>query len=281
MKSFQKITIALLAAGTFFLGSCNAEMETPKETPVDPFADLTYIGETEVVGAGANVKLYAEEELFVGYNRLHFALFDSANPTTALTDAEITLNPMMNMGTMQHSCPFESPSNTIESATHTFAGNVVFIMPTNSSGSWTLNMVVTNNTNGQQGIASLPITVVEKAETKLLQMVSMVDSSLLFVALINPMSPEIGLNDFTLGIYTRETMMSFPPVDDIEVDMEPEMPTMNHGSPDNIHPISVGNGRYEGIVNFTMTGYWKVNLNFEDTNGAIIKADQYFDITFQ
>ena len=127
----------------------------------------------------------------------------------------------------------------------------------------------------------LPVTVVEPTEPKLITFESDYDQTKLFVTRIEPKSPEVGINDFTLGIYKRESMMSFPAVDDLVVSMEPEMPTMGHGSPNNVDPVSVGNGMYEGKVNFTMTGYWKVNLDFTTANNDTVKTGQYFDITFQ
>lgn len=280
MKNFKLHTLLVLALATFSLGSCD-NTDTPDPTPVDPFENLIYIGETDVVGAGAIVKIYAEDELFVGYNRIHIALYDSANHATQLTDAQIEFSPMMDMGTMQHTCPVENPGMTVEEGTKAFKGAAVFIMPTTDSGAWTFNISVHNNVNNQDGIASLIITVVEKNEPRLITFVSDFDSTKLFVARIDPVEPVIGLNDIVFGIYKMESMMSFPTVDGYVMEMVPEMPSMNHGSPNNVDPVSMGAGMYKGVVNFTMTGYWKINLNFKTATGDDIKLDQYFDVTFQ
>ena len=280
MDIFKKTLLGIFAIGAIGLASCEKTMTEPEVTPVDPYENLVYIGETEVVGAGAIAKLYAEDELFVGYNRIHVALFDSADHNLQLTDAHVTFNPMMDMGMMQHSCPFENPGMTVEDGTKTFKGSIVFIMPS-TAGSWNLKIEVHNHANNQEGMASYDLTVVEKAEPRLITFISEADSSKLFVARIDPTNPEIGLNDIVFGIYKKETMMSFPPVEGYMIEMEPEMPSMNHGSPNNVNPVSKGMGMYEGVVNFTMTGYWKVNLDFKTANGDDIKLDQFFDITFQ
>jgi len=61
--------------------------------------------------------------------------------------------------------------------------------------------------------------------------------------------------------------------------MEPEMPAMGHGSPNNVNPVAIGNGHYKGKVNFTMTGLWQVNLDF--MMGADLADDtQFFEIEF-
>jgi hypothetical protein len=280
MKNFKHITFILFALAAFTLGSCKKDKTTPPVV-TDPFENLTYIGETQAVGAGAIVKIYAEEALFVGYNRIYVALYDSANPQTQLTDAHVTFKPMMDMGMMQHSCPFENPSATVETKTKAFKGAVVFVMPTTATGSWMLNVNIHNHSNNQEGVASLAINVVQKTEPKLISFVSDNDNTNLFVTLIEPTNPTVGINSITFGIYKRESMMNFPPVDGYVIEMEPEMPSMGHGSPNNVNPVSKGSGMYTGAVNFTMTGYWKINLDFKTTSGDTIKLDQYFDITFQ
>ncbi len=269
-----------MALAVVSFASCNNDDPEPTPTPTDPFAGLTYIGETSAVGAGANVKIYADEPLFVGYNNIYVAVYDSANTSTQLTDGHITFMPEMDMGMHQHACPYEDPSTTVDATTQAFKGAIVFIMPS-TAGSWTLGVHVHNHANGHSGMAMLPVTVVEPTEPKLITFESDYDQTKLFVTRIEPKSPEVGINDFTLGIYKRESMMSFPAVDDLVVSMEPEMPTMGHGSPNNVDPVSVGNGMYEGKVNFTMTGYWKVNLDFTTANNDTVKTGQYFDITFQ
>ncbi|MNR44863.1 hypothetical protein D3C85_1636520 [compost metagenome] len=59
--------------------------------------------------------------------------------------------------------------------------------------------------------------------------------------------------------------------------MTPEMPSMGHGSPNNVEPVITKNGIYKGKVNFTMTGDWKINF-------VLAKGGQsnvtFFDLTF-
>jgi hypothetical protein len=280
MKFFKNFTLSLFALSLLAIASCTKTTD-PEPTVKDPFAGLTLIGETEAVGSGAIVKIYAEDELFVGYNRIHVAVYDSANHNTQLTDAHVTFMPMMDMGMMKHSCPVENPSTVVESGTNTFKGAVVFIMPTTATGSWDLGIHIHNHANNQEGMATLPITVVEKEEPRLISFISDYDSAKVFVTRIDPVNPEIGLNDIVFGVYKKETMMSFPAIDGYLMEMEPEMPSMNHGSPNNVNPVSMGNGMYKGVVNFTMTGYWKINLDIKTATGDNVKLDQFFDVTFQ
>ncbi|MGB0390162.1 MAG: FixH family protein [Salibacteraceae bacterium] len=281
MKKFKYIALAFLSIAIISVSSCTKDDDpiTPPNNS-DPFENLTLIGETSAVGAGAIVKIYAEEDLFVGYNKIHVAVYDSANTTTQITDAHVTFMPMMDMGMMQHACPIENPSMTVESGTNAFKGAAVFIMPS-TAGAWTFGVHVHNHTNGQEGMASLPITVNAPTEARMISFVSDYDSAKLFVARITPLSPAVGVNDIQFGIWKKETMMSFPAVDGYTMTMEPEMPSMGHGSPNNINPVSTGNGKYDGKVNFTMTGYWKLNLEFFTSASDTVKTGQSFDVTFQ
>ena len=269
----------MLSISFITLSSCNNDDPEPP-TPSDPFKGLTLIGETSAVGAGAIVRIYADEDLFVGYNNIHVAVYDSADHNLQLTDAHVTFMPMMDMGMMQHSCPIENPSTTVESGTKAFKGAVVFIMPS-TAGSWTLGVHVHNHSNNQEGMASLPVNVVAPTEAKLISFESDHDSTKLFVTRITPTSPTVGINDIQFGIYKRETMINFPAVDGYTMTMVPEMPSMGHGSPNNVDPVSNGNGKYDGKVNFTMTGYWKLNMDFFTATGDTVKTGQYFDVTFQ
>jgi len=74
-------------------------------------------------------------------------------------------------------------------------------------------------------------------------------------------------------------MMSWPADSTYTFVITPEMPSMGHGSPNNVNPVHVGNGHYKGKVNFTMTGEWKVNIAVQK-NGNTISKNAFFTITF-
>ena len=75
--------------------------------------------------------------------------------------------------------------------------------------------------------------------------------------------------------------MSWPYEPYLVVEIDPEMPAMNHGSPNNVNPVHIGNGHYKGVANFTMTGWWRINLVIKDGEGNVLTDDSYLDITFQ
>lgn len=74
-------------------------------------------------------------------------------------------------------------------------------------------------------------------------------------------------------------MMEFTAEDGFTIEFEPEMPSMDHGSPNNTNPISIGNGHYKGKVNYTMTGDWRLHFKLKKNNEVIVD-DAYVDVLF-
>ena len=99
------------------------------------------------------------------------------------------------------------------------------------------------------------------------------------MSLIEPSTFKVGINDMEIAIYKRASMMSFPADSSLAVILTPEMPTMGHGSPNNINPVHTGNGHYKGKVNFTMTGMWYLNLDFM-SGTAVADSTQFFEVQF-
>jgi hypothetical protein len=75
------------------------------------------------------------------------------------------------------------------------------------------------------------------------------------------------------------SMMSFPPATDLTIEIDPQMPSMGHGSPNNVNPVHTANGHYLGSVNFNMTGAWRIYLVIKK-GSRTISNKAYFDITF-
>jgi hypothetical protein len=278
MKSFiVKSVMALLAVAIIGV-SCKKEETTSNPTPTpDPWEDYYKIGEVAASGTGLTVLLYMDEEPFMGYNYVYAVVKDDATDEL-LSNAQVMFEPLMDMGNMVHSCPIEQP--TWNADVDAYKGAAVFIMPS-VNGTWTIDVEVTHPTTAAKGKATFPITVIDKPETRLISFMSQSDNSKVFVALLDPRNPEVGMNDYHLAIFTKANMMSFPPISDLQIEIDPEMPTMGHGSPNNVNPTALGYGHYMGEVNFTMTGYWKVNMVIKDNQGNIMSDQSYFDITFQ
>jgi YtkA-like len=183
----------------------------------------------------------------------------------------------MDMGMMQHSAPSENPASE-EAVNHLFPCSVVFIMAS-TGGTWTLQIKVHNHAVDKEGVITIPVTVIEPVKSKIKSFTALHDGGKYFVSLVEPSSPKVGINDFEIAIYKKTSMMNFPADSSLTVSFIPEMPTMGHSSPNNINPVHIGNGRYKGKVNFTMTGLWRLNVDFL-SGTAIADTTQSFDVEF-
>lgn len=219
------------------------------------------------------VQLYSEHDtLYEGYNELFFKVMKDGSE---VTNASLTLHPLMDMMTKVHAAPYENP----EFEDGYYKGAVVFIMPSMDMMNWTIDVAI--NDGGAQDTAKITIPKVKTfEEVKKIRVASKIDSTIYFISLVSPMEPSVGVNDFIITAHYKKNMMEFPADENLSFEIEPEMPDMGHGSPNNVNPIHIANGHYEGKVNFTMTGYWKVNLTIRK-NGVLVTEDAYFDITFQ
>ena len=235
--------------------------------------DLIQIGEIAVDSAQTLVVLYAEDSLRVGYNRLYIRM-ETTDDGHEVDDANITFMPMMDMTdmAMMHSSPFESPSDFSNGY---FQGAVVFTMPSYDMGHWSLNVNFDNHHNNMHGTAVFDLQIGNSGDVK--TFTSGMDKYIM--TLIDMKVPVVGLNDFEIGLYKKQTMMSFPPVTGAGVSIEPTMPSMGHGSSNNVNPVHTSLGHYLGKVNFTMTGDWQIDVSavINDT----LTLSTHYDVTVQ
>lgn len=257
----KKLFYAFLAMN-ILLSSCTEEEDT------QPKVELISVG--SAVENDLKIELQAEEALFVGYNVITAKVTDASG---AKVSGSVEIQPIMDMMTMSHSCPLQYISGqTLTNGELEFAA--VFVMPSGDMGTWSIMFTV-----GEQTV-EVPVEIVQPTLSKLISFTSSADETKkYFVALIEPQAPEVGANEMVIGIYQKESMMSWPAVDGLKLELTPWMTSMDHGSPNNVAPLSAGNGLYNGTVNFTMTGDWQLRLTVMD--GETVIGAPYFDILFQ
>lgn len=275
----KKIFFMAVAIAALSFTSCDKNSNTDFDIPSyeEKFAEA-HLKVNEVTADGYTVQLFADEELFVGYNRLYFLVKENATGEL-IKDFSVKVTPMMDMGMMMHTSPNEVPSNP-DNDMMVIQQNMVFIMPS-TAGTWNLEGELTLNEGDTPIAFDIPVSVVEKTDSRMLTFMSDADSvTKLFLILDEPLIPVVGENEIVFGIYKRESMMSFPAVEDYSIEFEPEMPTMGHGSPNNVNPTYMDNGLYTGVVNFTMTGYWRINVVLKDASRNVVKEGISFDVNF-
>lgn len=226
----------------------------------DPNEELILIGSASE--NGLSIDLYADQSLKVGLNKLYFDLTDIASEDQ-VTEAQIIQKPIMHMETMNHSCPVAGPGTT-PNADGLFESEVVFIMASGMMGTWDDTVFVENQeTNTSHQVVFENLTVAETNMKKNLVFDDTDSNQVIYIVTLNGLEePKVGLNDLTLTVHKKQTMMSFPEVADLSISIDPQMPDMGHGSDGNINPAYSENGKYAGKVAFSMTGYWTIDFSF-------------------
>lgn len=240
----------------------------------EPSASYEKIAEGYAPGAATLVEVYTDGRLTTGYNNVYIGLFDSVSKKP-LQQARISLLPLMDMGTMRHAAPVENPALT-PGEHNLYKGAVVFTMPS-GSGSWTLDVAV--EAEGRLGRLSLPLTIADPAVSRLKSFVSKADNAKFILAYLEPKAPKVGINDLEIAVFKAVTKMDYPADSSLRIVLTPEMPTMGHGSPNNVNPVHHSRGHYKGKVNFTMTGLWHVHLDFH-AGTAVADTTTFFEVSF-
>ncbi len=258
----------LLSISLLFWAGC-------KPAPVVDPVEGVVVGEAALTDLGLSLELIAPDSLFAGYQTIKAAIKDM-DTDEMRSDLELTVIPMMTMTTMTHSVPIEQNAGSDTDGYYPF--QTVFIMPSGDMGYWELKVTVRDPLADREQTVMVPIEVVNPEEAKVRNFVAADDSIPLFLSLVQPTEPTVGMNEFTLAVHKRETMMNFPAVEGLTIEIEPTMPTMNHGSPNNVHPVYTAQGHYKGRVNFTMDGWWQVHVVVK--RGETVVGETDFNLTF-
>lgn len=268
----------LLIAATIITLFTACEKDTSVEI-TDPKASLIKISEAYATGSSTRVELWSKSELSTGYQNLFVALYDSASGKP-INRSTVQIMPMMEMnmnGTKySHSAPSENPVS-LDSDNSLFQCAAVFTMPsTDESGKWKMTVMVKNEGQTKSGKAEMPVQV-KQSQPERVKNITTANGSKIILAYVSPLSPKVGVNDFEIAIFNKQDMMTFPAENNYSISMTPEMPSMGHGSPNNVNPTLTKNGHYKGKVNFTMTGDWRINLEL-NKNGET--TNTFFDLLF-
>lgn len=241
--------------------SCKKEDVKPDVKPIEKIK----LGEATTT-KNEKITLWSDANLTTGFYKIYLSVSDANNKN--ITGASVAFEPFMDMGTMKHSSPVEQPVyNTVSGL---YEGAAVFTMPSGMHA-WMVNVTV----NGE--MKTINVTIPD-AKTKLVGSYVGTDGNKYVVALVPPKKWETGMNDLEILI-SQNLMMTFPAVNDFKISFSPEMPSMGHGSPNNVNPVNIGNGRYKGKVNYTMTGDWKLHFKLFK-NDVVIVEDATIDILF-
>lgn len=273
MKLLTRSLLILFSVAAF--SSCKKD-EAAEPTPETPATTGLQLVQSATDG-NYTVELYNKTgHLKVGYNPVSIRLKNGSG--SAVSTATLGWMPMMTMdmggSTHQHSCPHSAFSPASSDAA-LFEGNVVFNMASSMIGFWELSFTYDDG-NGPHEVV-MPVTVMASDSEFHKEYTSTIgtDSVTYLLAMVQPSDPIGGVNDMVVGLYKRVSGTEFPVVDGYTIRVDPRMPGMgNHGAPGNVDLTQGADGFYHGMVGFSMTGYWKINLIIEDGAGTVIGGQQ-------
>lgn len=267
MKNFKYIGLLFMLILTV---ACKKEKITPDpETPTEQFKDKLTLVQT-ISNDTQKIDIYTTNgKLIQGYNKVYFQLKN--NDGSLVKNATITWSPLMHMTSMNHAGPKSTISVAAESADF-YEGYLVFQMAGNTTEYWDLTFNYSINGTDYSMVGKLD--VIAAAKRRVLSFTG-TDNVKYVLAMVEPSTPIVGSNSMKALLFKMENMMSFPMVDGYSVNIDPRMPSMgNHSSPNNVDLVQTSAGNtYDGTVNFTMSGYWKINLMVKNASGDTLKGE--------
>ena len=224
-----------------------------------------------------DVSVYSKTgKLHTGFNELFFVVNkkSSGNYVKVFQISDLTPLMLMTKMGMQHSTPVaEKVAYFDDDYPSVKRGWVSFLMNTSETGSWTLGYNVSVlGSNG--GIEAADITVDALPDGQAWLKNFKWNDQTYFLSLVSPTDWKTGQNTITAYVSQKSNPITTPyglAEEQFTIEIDPRMPDMdNHTSPDNVSLTKQVNGSYQGTVNLTMTGRWRIHLTVKDAQGNVV-----------
>lgn len=125
----MKFSLKTILGGFMVLAlfsSCGKDDNTTEENKT-PENTMIMINSAVTDQGGMEVMVFANDSLTASYNKIYIKVKDVATEKM-ITDANITITPMMDMGPMMHSAPAENPASAT-AVDNMFKGAVILPCP--------------------------------------------------------------------------------------------------------------------------------------------------------
>lgn len=245
---------------------------------------------TEIDGK-YNVYVYTKTGGFhTGYNDIYF-VSTKKETNNYIKDLTVTSNsPLMYMSKMNmyHSTPVSKKSRIVN---YDYLAVkrvwVSFLMNTSENGSWTYSYEV-DVLGKTGGVEKKDIVVSALPDGQVWLKSFKVGDDTFFLTLVNPTDWKTGTNNIKAYVSKKSNPITTPyalATETFTVDIDPRMPDMgNHTSPNNTSLVKQEDGSYQGTINLTMTGLWRIHLKVKDSEGNIVAGGEeestlFWDVT--
>ena len=245
---------------------------------------------TEIDGK-YNVYVYTKTGGFhTGYNDIYF-VSTKKETNNYIKDLTVTSNsPLMYMSKMNmyHSTPVSDKSRIVN---YDYLAVkrvwVSFLMNTSENGSWTYSYEV-DVLGKTGGVEKKDIVVNALPDGQVWLKSFKVGDDTFFLSLVNPTDWKTGANNIKAYVSKKSNPITTPyalAAATFTVDIAPRMPDMgNHTSPNNTPLVKQEDGSYQGTINLTMTGLWRIHLKVKDSEGNVVAGGEegstlFWDVT--
>jgi hypothetical protein len=246
--SLRLVTLVALP----LLASCGSSKSNTQSAPAR-------VSVGQAMAGDMTVELFTDDQLETGLTPIYIKVAGADG--SAVTDAQVTFFPLMSMSSgKQHSCPvIGAPTIDTDGLYRTAA---VFQMASTDMDKWSATVSV-NDSDADANVASF--STLNVSDSGRAQVFSYTDpNSSETVKMVSSLNfeapPAVGLNPIVFTLHKMLDMMTFAPVDDVTVVLDPQMPSMGHGSPGSVNPTPTSLGRFQGQLSFSMAGTWETTV---------------------
>ena len=238
------------------------------------------------VGDKYNIFAYSRTGTFhTGYNEVFFVATKKQSGNYVKQFDITNLTPLMTMEAMnmKHSAPVSAGIESFNSAYLAVKrGWVAFLM----AGQWTLSYDVSLlGVSGGVSQQAVDVSALGDGQ-RWLQSFRGHEGATYYLSLVTPTDWQTGTNTMTAYVSQKaaEATTAYPLASEqFTIDIDPRMPDMGgHTSPGNTPLTLQLDGSYQGTINLTMTGLWRIFLTVRDAKGDVVAGGDetlYWDVT--
>lgn len=225
--------------------------------------------------------------LYIGYNELRARIMDSRTQQPADGIQKLTFLPILQLENQKSDSGPHQYQLSFQADKGYYTGFSVFPHASDAEREWEIYLGVESSDQYVQEYAEVQVHPQENKNLSMTQFTGN-DQQDYYIALISPQVPKVAENELVAGVYKRDSVVPaeddefpnpqayrFSVVDDYTLQLDPRMPEAsmgNHSSPGNKDLVQSQDGWYRGLVNYTMTGNWTLNLMMRDQAGNVIKG---------
>jgi hypothetical protein len=251
----------LIISLSLALAACGSQNDAD-----EPATQMTSVATAQA--GDLSVELLTTTQLETGRTPVYVRVKTAAGQL--VTDATISVTPMMSMmGGMNHSAPVIGAPGYASDGT--YRCDVVFQMASGSMGTWSAKVQVARPGAAAVEATFANLTVTETGRAKTFTYTDPSTSAITkyVMSLGFKSAPFVGLNPVVVTLHRMQDMMTFVPVEGASLVLDPQMPSMGHGSPGNVNPTATAPGVYEGKLSFSMPGDWETTITATSAGVAI------------